>query len=454
MSSTTSGGDGHFTIRGVPDGAYKVSAERASRQRDFGQTGTAARTGDKDVHVVLATPGVLVAKLAIDGAGPPKTAFVQLGYEGSTPASAGDVRVEDLAPGSYDAHFFGPEFAATIKHDVKITAGKTTDLGTITLARGRKLTGRVVDASGTPVAGAKVRVGDILFQIQGAEEQMDQYEQTSGARIAVSDQDGAFTVIGIAKKQTSVMADHPDRGRSNAIEVGAGDADPPPVTLALRGFGSITGKVTRKGQPASGVTITDTPKGGGAQVQIAQTDDTGAFTITRASEGTHTLSAMQDGGFNMSFKSTSTTVQVTAGKPTPVLIDIPVGSITLTVQLHALPNNHIDAAQVFLFKGAVAISNAKQLTDGFLGGNVSGMKIWFGDGKPMPEFDELVPGDYSVCSIPITGNVMDPSVQTRIQEHMDLLKVYCKAANVVTAPDKQTLVQDLPSMAPLPIEKS
>ena len=65
------------------------------------------------------------------------------------------------------------------------------------------------------------------------------------------------------------------------------------------------------------------------------------------------------------------------------------------------------------------------------------MKFWFGEGKPLPEFDELVPGDYSVCTIPITGDLSDTTFQQRMQEHLNALKVYCKAAKVLASPAKQ-----------------
>ena len=454
MSSATPDGAGAFTVRGLPDGPYKLSAARQGGIRDWGQRGTPAKTGETAVKIVHATPGVLIGKIAIDGASaPPSLAIVQLGWGSSTPATAGAFRIDELAPGEYDAQFHGPEFADLTKHDIKIEAGKTTDLGTVVVSHGRRLVGTVVDRNGAPVAGAKVKVGDLLFQYQGAEEQMDSYDQASGARVAVSDQDGAFTLIGIPKKHTSVMADHPDRGRSNAAEIADGEDDPPPLTLALRGFGSITGTVTLKGQPASGVTITDSPKDGGSQMAVAQTDDTGAFTLAKAPEGTHVLSAMQQGGIG-SFKSTSTTAQVVAGAVTTVALDIPVGTIALTIQIRALPNNEVDAAQVFLFRGVVSLTNAKDLTQGFLGGGVQGMKIWFGAGKPLPEFDELIAGDYSACSIPITGSLSDPNFQQRIQEHMDVLKVYCKPVTVTPSPDQQTLVQDLPSMVALSTPKT
>lgn len=269
-------------------------------------------------------------------------------------------------------------------------------------------------------------------------------------RSGVTDQDGRFTLIGIAKKATNVIAEHPSRGRSAAIEIAAGTDDPPPITLALKGFGSISGKVTSKGEPVGGATITDTPKGGGSQVRIVQSEADGTFTLTKIGEGTHVVSAMQQAGFGMSMKSTSTTVQVTAGKDTKVAIDIPVGSITLVVQVKPKAGAKVDSAQVFLFRGGVAVTNAKDLTAGFLAGGVQGMKFWFGDGKPLPEFEELVPGAFSVCGIPITGDLNDATFRQRLQEHMESLQVYCKKIAVAASPQKQTVSIELPAMSPLP----
>src|SRR5690606_36964509 len=105
------------------------------------------------------------------------------------------------------------------QRDVKIEPGKTTDVGTLTLVRGRKLTGTVVDAAGKPVPGAKVKTGDFLYSLQGAEDQMEQLEEMAGMKSGMTDQDGRFVLVGIAKKETSIIADHPARGRSNAIAI-------------------------------------------------------------------------------------------------------------------------------------------------------------------------------------------------------------------------------------------
>jgi hypothetical protein len=344
----------------------------------------------------------------------------------------------------------GPEFAEFVQRDVEVKPGKPTDVGTLTLVRGRKLVGKVVDGAGNAVPGAKVKTGDLLFSMQGAEDQMESFEEMTGMRSGVTDQDGRFTLIGIAKKATNVMADHTTRGRSAALAIAAGTDDPPPITLTLKGFGTITGKVTSKGEPVGGAAITATPKGGGAQARMVQSEADGTFTLTKIGEGTHVVSAMQQSMFSMSLKSTSTTVQVTAGKETKVAIDIPVGTLTLAVQIKAKPGAKVDAAQVFLFRDTFVARNAKELTEGFLAGGIQGVKLWFGEGKPFPEYDELVAGNYSVCSIPITGDLNDTQLQQRLREHMEALLVYCKKVVLAASPQKQTVIAELPAMSPLP----
>lgn len=95
-----------------------------------------------------------------------------------------------------------------------------------------------------------------------AAEPVENLESMSGVRSTISDQDGQFAIVGVPPTATNAMADHPDRGRSLAVAIPEGAADPPPVTLTLRGFGSITGKVTRKGEPVANAAVGESSKGG------------------------------------------------------------------------------------------------------------------------------------------------------------------------------------------------
>ncbi len=449
MSSATTDGGGGFVIHGLPDGAYRLWAARASVGRqDWGQQGTSAKTGDKGVKITLPAPGELKGSVVLDGADGPVTAMVQVAMQPSTPTTAGAFDIKSVTPGTYDVTFRGLEFAEMVKRDVKIEPGKVTDLGKVTVFRGRKLAGKVVDHGGTPISGAKVKVGEMLFSAEGNEDQMDQFEQMGGVRSAISDQAGEFTIIGIPNKATNVMADHPTSGRSVAAPVPEGNDDPPRMTLELRGYGSISGKVTSKGKPMSHVTVSDSSKGGGATASFAQTDDDGNFTMAKVPEGAHVLQAMQQQ--MMSMKTSSTTVTVAAGKESKVTIDIPVGMLSLLVTIKPLAGNKVDAAQVFLFAGLVAPANGKQLLDNMFQGGGNGMKFWLGGSMPMPKFDELVAGSYSACVIPITGSMQDPTFMQRIQENVASLKVYCKPITIKPAPTEQSMITEVPAMTPLP----
>ncbi len=450
MSNTTTDGAGAFKIHGLPDGKYRLWAARASAgMQEWGQQGTAAKTGDKGVRITLPAPGGLKGTIVIQGADTaPKSAMVQIGAQPATPANAGAFEIKDVTPGTYDVTIRGPEFAVFVKRDVKIEPGKVTDLGKVVVPKGRKLVGKVVDAKGSPVAGAKIRVGEMLFSAEGNEDQMEQFEEMGGVRSAVTDQAGDFTITGIPNKATNALANHPTTGRSLAMAVPEGTDDPPPMTLALRGFGSISGKVTSKGKPVPRVTVTDVAQGGGAAASFVQTDDEGNFTLAQVSEGPHVVQAMQTQ--MMAMKAATARVTVVAGRDAKVTIDIPVGTISLTVTVKPMANNQVDAAQVFLFSGVVAFANGKQLTDGFLQGGAQGMKFWLGGTMPAPVFDELVAGTYSACVIPITGSMSDPTFMQRIQENMQTLKVYCRTVKVTATPNAQTMLAEVPAMTPFP----
>jgi len=436
----------------LPDGAYRVLAARGRPGwGDWGQGGTAAKTGDAAVKIVLPAPGVLTGKIVIEGraeSGIPTIASVQVGQKPPTPVTKGEFTVRDLTPGSWDVTFRGVEFAETTKHDVKIEPGKTTDLGTVTVMRGRRLIGKVVDGRGQTIAGAKIRVAEMQFSSSEDEGRNEGLEEMYGIRSSVTDQDGEFLIIGVPSKATSVMADHAEHGRSVAAPVAAGTDDPPAITLTLRGYGSITGKVTMKGKPQPKVTISASTKGGGAAATFGQTDEAGTYTIAKVPEGPLVVQAMKTG--MMTMKSATATAVVTAGKQTTVNIDIPVGEVALTVTIKPQPGHKVDAAQVFLFSGVVAIATGKQLTDSMFQGGAQGMKLWLGGSLPMPEFDELVAGDYSVCTIPITGDLSDPKFQGRLQQSIPGLKVYCRQLKVKQTPPKQSVTHDVPSMTPLP----
>jgi hypothetical protein len=75
-------------------------------------------------------------------------------------------------------------------------------------------------------------------------------------------------------------------------------------------------------------------------------------------------------------------------------------------------------------------------------------------GTSKAEFQSVSPGQYSVCVIPISGDMNNPSFQMRLQQHVDQLKVYCATVTVSAAPKQQEHSAVVPPMEPLPEEPS
>lgn len=451
LTADTTDGGGAFRLHGLADGKYRLWASRtAGQDMAFGDEGTAAATGDVNVRIVLPKPGGVEGKVAFADGTTPAQATVTLGFAPAVTTTDGTFLIEDVPPGKHDLHVRGSDFAELVQRDVEVTAGETHDLGTLTISKGRRVSGRVVDASGAPVEGARVMVGVILFS-QGTTATDDDAAlgEQFGLRTATSNADGAWTIQGAPAKGGKMIAEHTSRGRSDALALPPGDQDVADVTLVVHGFGSIHGKVTKDGQPAANVGVMASAKGSQGHAAMVQTGGDGTFAFDKMPAGTHTLAATEGSG--MSIHTTTKDVTVTEGKSTEVAIELAAGKVTLTVTVKGKDGAHLDAAQLFLLRGKVAITNAQEAVDLMLAGQTAGMTVWFG-GTDLPKFEKLEPGQYSICTIPINGNVMDPEFSSRLQENMEKVKLYCQGKTITASPLQQTATQVLPPMEPLPPE--
>ncbi len=449
FNATVTDGGGGFRMRGLPEGAYRLWASRTAAQQQMTRVeGQLARTGDTQVRIVLPTPGRISARVVDEDGAPPKLAMVAVGMMPASPVRDGAIEIGELPPGSYDLHVRGPDFAELVKRDVVVETGKVTDLGTLTVLQGRRVTGIVVDGAGNPVEGARVMAGEILFSQGGGAGAGDQaIQDMMGVRNVRTGADGRFTVLGATEKGGSLIAEHATLGRSDALPLAAGKEHVSDVRLTLRGFGAVHGKVTMEGQPVGNAQIMSTSKASTGHVVVVVSGADGTFAIDKLPAGDHRLTATRMENFQMS--SAGTDVTVIEGKRTDVTIDIPVGQVTLTVEVKGKGDSKPDAAQVFLFRGAVIAKNGKEITDRFLAGDAAGMGFWLG-AETFPTFPKLVAGAYTVCTLPINGNLADMQFQQRLQENTALLLVYCDRVTIAPAPDQQRHVASVPAMVPLP----
>jgi len=446
-SSATTNVRGELSIADLPAGEYGVWPGAG---RDASRSMTSAKTGDVALRLVMPRPGAITGKVVFADTGEGVDDFTvdvqpRGGDEGATPGEQGAFEVRDLSPGVYTVRISGRGFLDANQGDVRVDAGKPTDVGTIAVSRGRTLTGRVVDPAGRGVAGARVLVGapGVFIGVGRFDEPV--FDQPG----AVTDANGGFAIAGgihtrsRAVSPLVVGADHPSYGRSAPVAIPPGTQDPPPITLTLLECGSIAGTVTRKGRPVAGATI----GAGWPELGAALTNEDGAFAISRLPAGPVTLHVHADTEVT---RSHQTTVQVEAGKPTDVTIDLPVGTITLAVVVKPRAGADVAGALLYLFGGTVAFENYAQLS-ARLFPELPGMAPWERDASRPATFDRLVPGDYTLCAIPLAGSPNDLQLMKRVREgDRAAVPVHCAPVRVAAAPVTQTVTVDVPAMAPRP----
>jgi hypothetical protein len=415
------------------------------------QQGVSAKTGDENVKVLLATPATIVGKIrASDGSIPP-IATVSIGWGNSVPVTKGEFHLSEVNPGSHELTVRGPDFAATYSSKIEVKAGEEHDVGTIEVRKGRKVSGRVVDNTGAPIAGAEVVLARQLISDgtsltpKAMGSAMD--ERLGNRRTTTNDQ-GLYSLRGIGEEESTIVADHPKLGRSTGHTVPKG-TDKVELDLALLPVGSVKGSVTVNKEPAVGIDILITSETGSAHIVVVKSDERGEFLAERVATGKVKVSAMRNSGGASSMAATNVVVE--ANQVATATLEIEEGSIGLAVTVRGIDDAKIDAAQVFLFQGAADVHTGAELNKLFLSA-ASSAKMGFAFGTASANFDKIAPADYSVCIIPINGDMNDPAFAQKLQRHVSEIAVYCQRVKITDSPEKQTYEAKVPPMTPLPEE--
>jgi hypothetical protein len=161
------GADGRFTIRGLADGDYQLSARApgaaAGRAAAPVFASQIAAAGADDVAITLPAAARIRGRVTIGGR--TATAFavelVHIGGERRFDAADGSFELVDVPPAAeaYQLRVTA-DGAAPVIVEATATAGAVTELGTIALDPGRVVRGRVVEstAGGGAIAGAVISV--------------------------------------------------------------------------------------------------------------------------------------------------------------------------------------------------------------------------------------------------------------------------------------------------------
>ena len=293
-AETESESDGSFLIAGLKPGTHEVTASTAGLVSARGR----AEAGGEPIMLVMEAGGTITGRV-VDAKGEPvdgamiiaQSATLSPGdpamrwLSGTSGGVEGEGRfvLRDAAADTYSLRVRATGYGEGSLANVKVVAGRQTDVGPVTLGGGGSVVGSVVDADGQGVPGATVLV------------ERDSNVHT-GDLTAQTDSAGAFEVRGVPPGRVDVIARHPAYvpGRLRGVDVDP-EKEPSPVRVVLTRGGRVEGRARhRDGSPFVGGRVQVYPARGGLPggLDLAPTGADGSFVLEHVPAGTMSVNLM------------------------------------------------------------------------------------------------------------------------------------------------------------------
>jgi carboxypeptidase family protein len=240
--------DGGFVVGGLELGSHDLRATALG----YAPAEATATSGGDPVDLVLEPGGQMEGRVVDADGSPVEDARVwaenERGRSGSGGvlggrSDEGDGRfvVRDVAAGRYALQVLAGSRGEAAVTDVRVVAGRTTNVGTITLGRGGTLQGTVVDGEGSGIAGATV-----VAHLDASRRRETFRSQTESS--------GAFELRGLPVGSLYVSAFHPAYATAPSVAATVDpEKEPVPVRIVLPRGGTIEGRALyRDGRPFVG----------------------------------------------------------------------------------------------------------------------------------------------------------------------------------------------------------
>jgi protocatechuate 3,4-dioxygenase beta subunit len=342
QSQVRSDEKGEFIIQDVPQGRYLIQARLAGYE--MAVNNLRVETGDMSVQVQMRALPRVRGQVVSSVTGQPIpnfTAQLRQPIQGSETATAAvpstrgtfsdpEGRFELGVPkgGDYRVHIIAPDHADTLSSQFAVVTGTDVNNIVVRCIKGGKVRGRVVDAAGKPVVGARVSShhkewSDDMFSLSLGEHTPWLATEAS----AITDSEGRYTLSNLMPETYQIRVKHPDYAGASQTDVLVSDVNETIARDILLPVGSTVSGVVYgpNGRPLPGALVKLNGEGvfagsmpGGPYTGRA--DDNGRYAIQNVKQGTYGAWAERPRGANtnpfqasMDMKNVKRTLTVTEG---------------------------------------------------------------------------------------------------------------------------------------------
>lgn len=441
-SAVTDAG-GRFALYGLQEDFYILRASRdlgnirrRGRSSDSGQA--EVKVGNTNVRIVLPLNGEIRGKVLFSDGNAPNHYSVQTAFRGmGVPFSNknGEFKMTEVIPGTYTLRINGAEFTQKQIQSIEVKPGETTNIGTVTVAKGRIISGIVIDESGTPFANARVILGRNLtsFSADINASRRNQLKETT------TSEDGTFKFHGVPEGDIALMATHEQR-KSPTQYIRRNQSSVSGLTLQLNGIGKARGTVTySNGTPIPQAIVSAQPQQAPNVKFLATTDNDGKFAFNSLAPDKYIFSAVLGENIREGFGVYSKTESIQSGSTTEIMFKINEGEIDIVVTLKA-NNESVGFAQIIRFEGSNDAKTASELNLLLASiGEGSSSRSFVIRGQPVVLMG-IKPGVHTICAIPLPSNIIAPrGAGEYIERQGDTLPVFCEKKDILINPDTQTV---------------
>ena len=239
---------GRFDLGPLQLGEYDLYLNAPNTRRRDETPTMRVRSGQSDLRLVLEPTSAITGRVVFDGSAMPYFG-ASLAGEDDAPREVGIREIHGrftlpVDPGTWRLKLLGPGTALVVKEGLAVGPGQVLDLGDVAMERGQRISGRVRDVNGAPVANARVRIGP-GSNLNDDKPQLKRWFE--GEYEVSTDEVGSYSFDGVGEpdywgveRERLIAATHPSRGASLVKKLAQDDVT---LDFLLLRSGTIEGSV-------------------------------------------------------------------------------------------------------------------------------------------------------------------------------------------------------------------